>query len=171
MPDVGRAAGVTRQLVYRFFPNRQALIVAVLQSFADQLTRAFGAEHARTAPGTVTEATRRFVEAVCDAIDAEGAGAWNLLVAPGSDPEVARLATDIERRLVAPWLPRIATATGASTREVTALAHMIVAAARAVLALWSAGVLTRAEAVRDATRGVNALLTAFTVDGPRRRRR
>jgi hypothetical protein len=39
---------------------------------------------------------------------------------------------------------------------------MIVAAGRAVLELWCAGVLTRAEAVRDTTRGVSALVEGFT---------
>jgi hypothetical protein len=45
---------------------------------------------------------------------------------------------------------------------------MIVAAGRAVLELWYGGVLTREEAVRDASRGVSAMLAAFTV--PREKR-
>jgi len=55
------------------------------------------------------------------------------------------------------------------------VAHMVVAASRAVLDLWCAGALSREAAVRDTVRGVSALLAAFTVaDGrptPRRRAR
>jgi hypothetical protein len=39
---------------------------------------------------------------------------------------------------------------------------MIVAAGRAALERWYTGDLTREEAVRDATRGVTALLHAFS---------
>lgn len=175
-PEVARAAGVTRQLVYKFFPNRHALILAVLTDFADDLTQRFGNGAARALPGNVPDATRVFIEAVCDTIEAKGAGPWRLLDARGADAAVARLGREMEDRLLAPWHARIAVATGASKREVTALARMIAAAGRAVLELWSGGVLTRAEAVRDATRGVTALLDAFqaprpvTVRRPQRRR-
>jgi hypothetical protein len=107
-----------------------------------------------------------FVEAVCDTIDEKGAGAWRLLDWKGSDPELGRFAREIEDRLVGPWHARIALATGASEREAETLARMIVAAGRAVLERWYDGVLSREEAVRDATRGVSALLQAFTVTHP-----
>lgn len=162
-PDVASAAGVTRQLVYRFFPNRQALVMAVLEDFAAELTRRFGEGATRVIPGSLGDAARIFIEAVCDTIDAKGVGAWRLLDAKGPDPTIARLGQAIQDRLVEPWYGRIAATTGASEREVTALARMIVAAGRAVLDLWYAGGLTREEAVRDATRGVTGMLGAFTV--------
>jgi len=39
--DVAAAAGVTRPLVYRFFPSRRALIMAVLEDYAEDLTVRF----------------------------------------------------------------------------------------------------------------------------------
>ncbi|HEV7731847.1 MAG TPA: TetR/AcrR family transcriptional regulator [Candidatus Binatia bacterium] len=169
--EVANAAGVTRQLVYKFFPNRQTLLMAVLEDFAGELTRRFGESALQSLPDNMGDATRIFVEAVCDTIDAKGAGPWHLLDAKGSDAEVAKLGRAIADRLLAPWLGRIKHATGATPREVTALARMIVAAGRAVLDLWYDGTLTRDEAVRDASRGVSAMLGAFTVtaSGPRRR--
>jgi len=161
--DVAAAAGVTRQLVYRFFPNRQALVIAVLEDFAAELTRRFGEGAARVIPGSLGEAARVFVEAVCDTIEAKGVGAWRLLDAKGPDAETARLGQAIQDRLVQPWYARIAAVTGAGEREVTALARMIVAAGRAVLDLWYGGVLSRDEAVDAATRGVAGMLRAFTV--------
>lgn len=163
--DVAAACGVTRQLVYKFFPHRQALIVAVLEDFATDLQQRFGGNIARGFPESVVDATHIFVEAVCDSIEAKGFGPWRLLDAKGPDAEVARRARAIDDRLLAPWHARIAFATGASPREVTALARMIVAAGRAVLELWHDGTLTREEAVRGATRGVSAMLAAFTVKG------
>jgi AcrR family transcriptional regulator len=161
-PDVAAAAGVTRQLVYKFFPNRQSLLMAVLEDFADELTRRFGASAARKIPHDLEDATRIFVEAVCDTIEAKGAGPWHLLDAKGPDVEVAKLGRAIADRLLEPWLPRIAHTTGAAPREVTALARMIVAAGRAVLDLWYDGTLTRDEATRDAGKAVGAMLVAFT---------
>ncbi len=169
--EVANAAGVTRQLVYKFFPNRQTLLMAVLEDFAGELTRRFGESALRSLPDNMADATRIFVESVCDTIEAKGAGPWNLLDAKGPDAEVAKLGRAIADRLLEPWLGRIAHATGATPREVTALARMIVAAGRAVLDLWYDGTLTRDEAVRDASRGVGAMLGAFTVtaSSPRRR--
>ncbi len=69
-----------------------------------------------------------------------------------------------------PWYAAIADATGASPREVATAAAMLVAAGRAVLARWYAGELSRAEAARDATRGVSAILQAFTRARSRGRR-
>ena len=74
--EVAAAAGVTRQLVYRFFPSRQALIMAVLEDYADDITRRFGHGAARSIPGNLDEVTRVFVEAVCETIEAKGAGPW-----------------------------------------------------------------------------------------------
>jgi AcrR family transcriptional regulator len=167
---VAAEAGVTRQLVYKFFPHRRALVMAVLEDFADALDARFAARAARGLPDGIDGAARGYVDAVCDTIAAKGVGAWRLLEARGPDAEVARLAAGIQARLVAPWHPRIAAATGAAPRDVTVLARMIVAACRAVLDLWYAGGVTRAEAIRDAARGVSGMLAAFSVASARRRR-
>ena len=159
--EVAAAAGVTRQLVYRFFPSRQALIMGVLEDLAEDLTRRFGESAARTIPGSLEAGARLFVDAVCDTIEAKGAGPWHLLDSRGPDPEVARLGRRILDRLVAPWQLHIAAATGVSEAEAAILARMIVAAGRAVLEQWYDGSLTREDAVRVSTRGVSALLQAF----------
>ncbi len=165
--EVAAAAGVTRQLVYRFFSSRQALIMAVLEDFAEDLTQRFGRGAARSIPGDLDAVTRVFVEAVCDTIEIKGTGPWHLLDSKGPDPEVARLGQDIQDRLISPWRMRIAETIGASAREAAIVARMVIAAGRAVLELWYTGALTRDEAVRATTRGVSALLQAFTKPGKR----
>lgn len=160
--EVAARAGVTRQCVYRFFASRQALVLAVLRDFADDLTARFGRGALASIPGSLDAVTRVFVEAVCDTIEAKGTGAWHLLDSKGPDPEVAKLGRKIQDDLVAPWHSRISETIGVSDREAATLARMIVAAGRAVLEQWYGGELTREEAVRDTTRGVTALLQAFS---------
>jgi AcrR family transcriptional regulator len=159
--EIAAAAGVTRPLVYRFFPTRRALILAVLEDYAAELTERFGRGAMRSIPGSNPEVARVFVEAVCDTIEARGAGPWHLLDAKGPDPEIARRGQEIIDRLMAPWRLRLREVTGVGERESLTLARMIVAAGRAVLDLWCAGALSREEAVRDTTRGVSALVEGF----------
>lgn len=168
--ELASAAGVTRPVVYRFFPSRSALIVGLLEDFEVELTARFVRAGSDTSLSSVEDFARVFIDAVCDTIESKGAGAWHLLDSKGPDPEAARIGREIQARMVGPWLAHIAEATGAPRREVQAVAHMIVAAGRAVLELWYFGELSRKEAARDATRGVSALLGAFTVESPRSKR-
>ena len=158
--EVAAAAGVTRPLVYRFFPSRQALIMAVLEDYADDLTARL-ARGALRSSGSLDAVARVFIEATCDTIEHKGAGPWHLLDSKGPDPDVARFGQEILDRLMAPWQTRIAHRLGMSERTAAIVARMVIAASRAVLELWSRGLLTREEAVRAAARGVGALLAAF----------
>src|SRR5262249_4375299 len=83
--EVATASGVSRQLVYRFFPSRRALIKAILEDFADALTREFGRHALDRLPADLEEATRVFVEAACDTIEAQGARPWHRLRSEGTD--------------------------------------------------------------------------------------
>jgi AcrR family transcriptional regulator len=166
---VATAGGVTRQLVHRLFPGRQALIIAVLEDFADDLSQRFGQGAARSLPSSLEDATRVFVDAVCDTIEAKGVGPWELLEGKGPDAAVAGRSRAVLDRVVAPWCVHIAARTGLAARDARMLAHMIVATGRVVLERWYRGELARARAVEYATRGVSALLTAFTVHAGRGR--
>ncbi len=170
IPAVAAAAGVTRQLVYRFFPSRQALIMAVLEDFAEDLTQRLGRAAVYRMPGDLEQGTRVFIDVICDTIEAKGAGPWDVLGSNGPDRVVSRLGREIQDRILAPWRPRIAETLGASERDAAVVAQMIIAGGRAALQQWYSGVLTREEAVRATTRGVNALLEAFTVRKHDRRR-
>ncbi|MCB9730294.1 MAG: TetR/AcrR family transcriptional regulator [Deltaproteobacteria bacterium] len=167
MTELASAAGVTRPVAYRFFPNRRALILALMEDFELALEERFLKASGRLLGGTVAEAAALFVRAVCDTIEVKGAGAWNLLDSGGPDPEIARVGGEIQAKMLEPWRPHIQQATGASEREVETVARMLVAAGRAVLARWLDGTLSRDEAIRDATRGISGLLMAFSGGGPR----
>lgn len=164
--DLAAAAGVSRPVVYRFFPNRQALIVGILEAFEAELTARFLRDGLpRIVTGELGDAARVFVESLCDQIDEVGAGPWHLLGANGPDKETAEVARSILDRIMAPWLPRIAAFTKGTERETHTVARMLLASGRACLNLWLEGELTREEVIRDTTRGINALLEAFSRKG------
>ncbi len=163
-------AGVSRPIVYRFFPGRQALIMGVLEDLEAELAARFAAVAERPFPEDMESAARLFIDAVCETIEAKGVGPWELLGSKGPDPVVARLARTIHERLLAPWVHNVAGALGVREREAETVSRMLVAAARAVLEQWYTGAISREEAVRDATRGVGGLLAAFS-SKPRRARR
>jgi AcrR family transcriptional regulator len=169
--ELAAAAGVTRPVVYKFFSTREALVQAILDDFEAELASRFRAAARTATVGSLAEATRVFIDAICDAIEAKGAGAWELLGGHGPDAEVARLGRAAQARLMRPWRTSIAAATGASKGEVETVTAMLVAAGRAVLERWYRGEISRAEAARDATRGVSALLAAFANGGPDTKRK
>jgi AcrR family transcriptional regulator len=160
--EVALSAGVTRPVVYRFFPHRQALIAAVLEDFEAELNRRWVQAFMTSLAGDMDEVTSAFIGAVCDTIEAKGNGPWRLLDSKGPDRDVARIAETINRRTIEPWLGRIAQATGCSEREALIAARMLVAAGRAALELWFEGVLSRDEAIAGTVRGVSALLKEFS---------
>jgi AcrR family transcriptional regulator len=164
---VAARAGVSRPLVYRLFPTRRGLVLALLEDFAEALTDRFQRALLAVLPGTLEEITAAFIEAACQTIEERGAGPWRLLDARGADREVADLGQAILARLLSPWHARIAELTGLPPRRAVLLAQVIAAAGRAVLDAWLDGTLSRADAARDTTRAVAALLREFA-EPPRR---
>jgi len=160
--EVAARADVSRPLVYRLFPTRNDLVRDVLEDFAALVQTRFREALVRELPGTVDRITTAFVEASCDAIEERGAGPWQLLDARGVDPELASVARGIFSKLLDPWQHQLADFLHTTPRHAGALLWVIVAAGRAALDAWIDGALTRAQAVRDATTAVSALLVAFS---------
>lgn len=158
---LANSAGVSRPLVYRAFPTREALFRAVLEDFAADVGERFQRALVRALPGTGEALTRAFIDASCDAIVAKGAVHWALLDPRGISPELARISSDILARLLDPWLEKLAEALGVPRRRAANHLGIIVAAGRAALAGWLDGTLTREEAAHDATQAVAGLMTAF----------
>jgi AcrR family transcriptional regulator len=168
--EVARRAGVTRPVVYRFFPTRMALIGGVLESLQAELAARYQKALLSSMGETVDEITTTFIEASCDAIEARGKGAWHLLYARGSDLEAARLGAQALTRLLAPWMPRVAELTGLPAVRARHLVDVVVAAGGAALDGWLDGPLRRKDAVAMATRAINALLREFAGAAPARSR-
>src|SRR5688572_2996026 len=150
MMEVARLAGVTRPVVYRFFPTRLALVEGVLEDFQRELALRFQKALVASMGRAVTDITEAFVDAAADAIEARGKGAWQLMYAKSSDLEAAQLGRAALSRLLAPWMPRVAELTGLSPARARLLVDMVVAAGGAALDGWLDGPLRRKDAVRIA---------------------
>jgi AcrR family transcriptional regulator len=161
--DVAQEAGVTRPIVYKFFPSRDALFAGLLLDMEATLQEKMTQALVRVATAQLTDAVRAMVEACCDAIEEKGSGAWALLDARGSDPALARQGAAIHARLLAPWHPLIREHTGLKPRDTELLLHVVVAAGRAALDPWLQRTSSRARAVEAATRAVKALIAEFTL--------
>lgn len=159
--EVAERAGVSRPLVYRLFPTRQALVRAVLEDFASFISERFRQARERFESHDVHGLATAFVEASCDAIEQKGAGPWLLLDPRGADPEIGRLGRAIFVELLDPWQRQLGTFLGVPQRRASHLLWIIVAAGRACLSGWIEGTATRAQAASDTTRVVMALLQAF----------
>lgn len=160
--EVAERAGVSRPLVYRLFPTRQALLRAVLEDFVAHVGERFQRALLRAMPGTIEHTVTAFIEASCDAIADKGAGPWLLLDARGADPTLTRVGRTVFAGLLGPWQEQLAVFLGVPPRRAANVLWVIVAAGRTALDGWIDGTLSRAEAVGDATRAVTALLLAFS---------
>lgn len=160
--EVAQRAGVSRPLVYRLFPTRQALLRAVLEDFVAHVGQRFQRALLRAMPGTIERTVTAFIEASCDAIAEKGAGPWLLLDARGADPTLTRVGRTVFAGLLGPWQEELAAFLGVAPRRAANVLWVIVAAGRTALDGWIDGTLSRAEAVDDATRAVTALLLAFS---------
>lgn len=162
IPYVAAAAGVTRPVVYKFFPNRHELIKGVLEDFREDYSRRV--PNVDTPDETVDIATtaRAFIDAACDTIEARGSGGWQLLRSVGPDQEIAAISKDFRRQLVQPWLTPLRTLTGVGEAEALALADVMVTGAGEILQRWIDGEFTRQQVATLLGRIIMAVLIEFT---------
>ena len=160
VPYVAAAAGVTRPVVYKFFPNRRALIHGVLEDFKDTL-QARLPDISDEIPDDITALADIFVNSACNVIEETGAGGWLLLGAVGLDPETEEMSRNMLDALFEPWMGGIETLTGSPRHQSLALAHMLAAAARSVISLWMNGKMNRDEVVTMLLRSILAVLNEF----------
>lgn len=159
--DLADAAGVTRPVVYKYFPTRTALIVAVVEDFEQTLEARYAAAYMGELPSSLDAIVRLFIAASCDVIDEKGAGPWRVLDARVSDPELASVGTMFHERLILPWRTKLAELVSASEAEVDTALRVVVVSGRAVLDRYIDGYLARDEAIDLATFVMSTLLHAF----------
>lgn len=161
IPYVATAAGITRPVVYKFFPNRQALIKAVLEDFREELEQR--APEMLTGPDANVESIARgFIDAACDTIEARGAGGWQLLRSVGPDPEVTAISHSIRDKLVEPWLVGLQQLTGVDESDAAALADTMLAGAGEIIQRWIDGEFSREKVASLLGRVILAVLHEFT---------
>jgi AcrR family transcriptional regulator len=161
IPYVAAAAGVTRPVVYKFFPNRHELIKGVLEDFGEDYTRRVPDVADTTQALDVATTARAFIDAACDTIEARGSGGWQLLRSVGPDQEITAISNEFRRQLVQPWLGPLRSLTGVSAAESLALADVMVSGAGEILQRWIEGEFSRQQVATLLGRIILAVLNEF----------
>ena len=162
IPYVAAAAGVTRPVVYKFFPNRHELIKAVLEDFREDFARRTPDILNTEEDADVGSIARAFIDAACDTIEARGPGGWQILRSAGHDPEISAISKDFRGQLVQPWLIPLRELTGVDDAEALALADMFLTGAGEILQRWIDGEFSRQQVATLLGRIILAVLSEFT---------
>jgi len=162
IPYVAAAAGVTRPVVYKFFPNRHELIKGVLEDFREGFAQRAPDIMETQEEADVASIARAFIDAACDTIEAKGSGGWQLLRSVGPDPEITAISKEFRGQLVQPWLLPLRELTGVNDVEAQALAAMMVNGAGEILQYWIDGEFTREQVATLLGRIILAVLNEFT---------
>ncbi|MBW2508990.1 MAG: TetR/AcrR family transcriptional regulator [Deltaproteobacteria bacterium] len=162
VPYVAAAAGVTRPVVYKFFPNRHELIKGVLEDFRDDFARRTPDILNTEDEADIGSIARAFIDAACDTIEARGPGGWQILRSAGHDPEISEISRDFRGQLVQPWLIPLRELTGVDDAEALALADMFLTGAGEILQRWIDGEFSRQQVATLLGRIILAVLNEFT---------
>jgi AcrR family transcriptional regulator len=94
MADIARAAGISKALLYHYFPSKQELFAATLQNAAEEVRR-------RTEPDPElppAEALAKSLDAFLEWVEQNGLAYRKLLESAGSVPEVGALIAEVRDR-------------------------------------------------------------------------
>lgn len=161
IPYVAAAAGVTRPVVYKFFPNRHELIKGVLEDFREEFARRTP-DISDSVGGDIGSIARVFIDAACDTIEAKGSGGWQLLRSVAPDAEIAAISKSFRAQLVEPWLIPLQSLTGVNDAEARALSDMFLSGAGEIVQRWIDEEFSREQVARLLGRIILAVLEEFT---------
>ncbi len=161
IPYVAAAAGITRPVVYKFFPNRHELIKGVLEDFREEFARRTP-DISIDRSGEIGSIARVFIDAACDTIEAKGSGGWQLMRTVAPDAEIAAISRDFRNQLVAPWLVPLRELTGVDDSEARALSDMFLSGAGEIVQRWIDGEFSREQVATLLGRIILAVLIEFT---------
>lgn len=166
IPEVADRAGVTRPVVYRFFPSRQAIFIALLEELGMAIDDTL--EAALEESEDLYTIVKAYIHTLCDCIEACGPGAWLLLGGVFLDEEVHMVVVDLQRRLAQPWLERVGRVLRRSDPvELKAVTAMLVASSQATLGLWIRKEIDREDATLLLSRTVSVILREFRAPADR----
>lgn len=162
--EVTTRAAVSRPLFYRFFANRQAILVAVLEDFGELLSSRFANVMSRVDGGTLYDIAYAFVDAACEVIDERGAGIWNLVMSRTSDADVLATSAQLLQRILEPWQMPLRLLLGDDNASPEMVGDLIVSIGDSALQYWLHGLCTRHHAVSVAAKSIAGMLQGLTVE-------
>jgi Transcriptional regulator len=106
IPRVAELAGCARTLVYRYFPSREDLFVAVIEEFYENLGQRLSPNAAAAGMRSLTDrdAARPLLEAIWDSITEVGAAGLILYASPRLGVELADRFAEVSEQQHALWL-------------------------------------------------------------------
>jgi AcrR family transcriptional regulator len=106
IPRVAELAGCARTLVYRYFPSREDLFVAVIEEFYENLGQRLSPNAAAAGMRSLTDrdAARPLLEAIWDSITEVGAAGLILYASPRLGVELADRFAEVSAQQHALWL-------------------------------------------------------------------
>jgi AcrR family transcriptional regulator len=105
-PRVAELAGCARTLVYRYFPSREDLLVAVIEEFYESLGKRLSPNAAAAGMRSLTDraAARPLLEAIWDTITEVGAAGLILFASPRLGVELADRFAEVSAQQEMAWL-------------------------------------------------------------------
>ena len=103
---VAELAGCTRALVYRYFPKKSDIYIAISESFYDELDALMSVEEQQVTVSSSAEGSagsRRFFSLLFDALEQRGLAAFLLPNNPTPDHELKTYISDMQQRFEKRW--------------------------------------------------------------------
>jgi AcrR family transcriptional regulator len=163
METLAAAAGVSKPVAYDHFPDRSALIAALIERYSKRLLNSVGVELQNAAPGfegLLRAATRGYFEAVAQ----HGVPLKSLWASVAGDPEVERLRQTNRERFIAVWAGLIQAEAGLRKTDATCLGAMLIASCEAAASEWSRGRISRKRAEELQVQSALSAIAALRVD-------
>ncbi len=160
--DLAVAAGVTKPVVYRHFPNRQALIIELVKDYGEYLGNRF--DEAFQPNRTSQTPLLDYIQVAFEVESERGHDLRRLLSSLGTDPEIEAVRREVYARVVLAPTEVIKTVTGLPEDDSRAVAAMCLSAGEAAVERWLAGELDRDRAIELTRRSVIAMVRELAKD-------
>jgi AcrR family transcriptional regulator len=162
MPRVAELAGCARSLVYRYFPRREDLCLAVVSEFYERLEQRQGPAAQRAGMRGLArgDEARPLLEAIWDVVTEIGAGGLVLRASPSLAAELKEHLEGESARFEASWIAPLREA-GLGPLEAALVVRSAMGLLAELLARHRAGEVTREAAIDVGHRALAALVAGL----------
>ena len=167
MPRVAELAGCARTLVYRYFPRREDLFLAVISEFYERLEQRLepAAQQAGMRGLAQGDEARPLLEAIWDVVTEVGAGGLVLRASPSLAAELKEHVEHESARFEACWIAPLRES-GLGALEAALVVRSAMGLLTELLARYRAGELTREAAIDVGHRALSALIGGLRSQPP-----
>ena len=161
IPRVAEISGVTRPSVYKYFANRQELLLGVLDELDRGLQDALDILLVSDWSDPLAK-MQDVVLQISECLESWGPGAWRLLYRGGPDQETRLRGRHIVSKFTGPAQQQLMIITGASDRRAQRYIELLAAVVDTSISIWMEGRCTRDEAFEMIQEGCRSLIFALS---------